>query len=278
MDRWNLIIDVGRCENCHNCVIAARDEHVGNDYPGYAAPASLASEAPIRIQRRVQGEAPMLQTTYLPVLCNHCDDAPCIKVGGDAIRKRDDGIVVIDPVRARGRKDIVRSCPYQAIVWNEEQQLPQTWIFDAHLLDAGWAGPRCAQVCPTDVFEAVKLGDGAMQERVRKESLQVLLPHLNTRPRVYYRGLERWQRCFVGGSVSASVGGVVDCVAGAEVTLLQDDKPVATAFSDAFGDFRFDGLAAKSGAYRVQVRHGLGQAQRDCEVGESVYLGEIRIA
>ena len=278
MDRWNLIIDVGRCENCHNCVIAARDEHVGNDYPGYAAPASLASEAPIRIQRRVQGEAPMLQTTYLPVLCNHCDDAPCIKVGGDAIRKRDDGIVVIDPVRAKGRKDIVRSCPYQAIVWNEEQQLPQTWIFDAHLLDAGWAGPRCAQVCPTDVFEAVKLGDGAMQERVRKESLQVLLPHLNTRPRVYYRGLERWQRCFVGGSVSASVGGVVDCVAGAEVTLLQGDKPVATAFSDAFGDFRFDGLAAKSGAYRVQVRHGLGQAQRDCEVGESVYLGEIRIA
>ncbi|HTN48040.1 MAG TPA: 4Fe-4S dicluster domain-containing protein [Burkholderiaceae bacterium] len=278
MDRWNLIIDVGRCENCHNCVIAARDEHVGNDYPGYAAPASLASEAPIRIQRRVQGEAPMLQTTYLPVLCNHCDDAPCIKVGGDAIRKRDDGIVVIDPVRAKGRKDIVRSCPYQAIVWNEEQQLPQTWIFDAHLLDAGWAGPRCAQVCPTDVFEAVKLGDGAMQERVRKESLQVLLPHLNTRPRVYYRGLERWQRCFVGGSVSASVGGVVDCVAGAEVTLLQGDKSVATAFSDAFGDFRFDGLAAKSGAYQVQVRHGLGQAQRDCEVGESVYLGEIRIA
>ena len=278
MDRWNLIIDVGRCENCHNCVIAARDEHVGNDYPGYAAPASLASDAPIRILRRVQGEAPMLQTTYLPVLCNHCDDAPCIKVGGDAIRKRDDGIVVIDPVRAKGRKDIVRSCPYQAIVWNEEQQLPQTWIFDAHLLDAGWAGPRCAQVCPTDVFEAVKLNDEAMQDKARKESLQVLLPQLNTRPRVYYRGLERWQRCFVGGSVSASVGGVVDCVAGAEVTLLQDDKPVAMVLSDAFGDFRFDGLAANSGTYRVQVRHGLGQAQRDCEVRDSVYLGEIRIA
>jgi len=278
MDKWNLIIDVGRCENCHNCVIAARDEHVGNDYPGYAAPASLASEAPMRILRRVQGEAPMLQTTYLPVLCNHCDDAPCIKVGGDAIRKRDDGIVIIDPVRAKGRKDIVRSCPYQAIVWNEEQQLPQTWIFDAHLLDAGWAGPRCAQVCPTDVFEAVKLNDEAMQDKARQESLQVLLPQLNTRPRVYYRGLERWQRCFVAGSVSASVGGVVDCVAGAEVTLLQADKPVAMVLSDAFGDFRFDGLAANSGAYRVQVRHGLGRAKRDCEVAESVYLGEIRIA
>ena len=40
MDKWNLIINVGRCENCYNCVIAEKDEHVGNDYPGYAASAS----------------------------------------------------------------------------------------------------------------------------------------------------------------------------------------------------------------------------------------------
>jgi Fe-S-cluster-containing dehydrogenase component len=277
MDKWNLIVDVGRCENCANCVVAARDEHVGNDYPGYAAPASLASDAPIQVLRRVQGEAPMVEATYLPVMCNHCDDAPCKKVGGDAIRKRDDGIVVIDPVRAKGRRDIVCSCPYHAIVWNEEQQLPQTWIFDAHLLDAGWTAPRCTQVCPTDVFEAVKLDDRAMQERARREGLRVLRPQLNTKPRVYYRGLDRWDRCFIGGSVSASVGGVVDCIVDAEVTLLQGDKPVATVLSDGFGDFRFDGLPAESGSYRVEIRHGSGRAQRDCQLGDSVYLGEIRL-
>lgn len=277
MDKWNLIIDVGRCENCHNCVIAARDEHVGNDYPGYAAPASLASEAPIRILRRVQGSAPMLQTTYLPALCNHCDDAPCLEVGGDAIRKRDDGIVIIDPVKARGRRDIVHSCPYQAIVWNEEQQLPQTWIFDAHLLDAGWAGPRCAQVCPTEVFEALKIDDAAMQDKARNEGLRVLLPRLKTRPRVYYRGLDRWDSCFIGGSVSAIVDGVVDCVVGAEVTLQQDGKPVSTVFSDAFGDFRFDGLPAGGGSYRVEIRHGSVRARREARLDESLYLGDIRL-
>lgn len=278
MSKWNLIISVGRCENCYNCVIAERDEHVGNDYPGYAASASLASEAPIRILRRVQGQAPMVQTTYLPVMCNHCDDAPCMKVGGDAISKRADGIVVIDPVKAKGRKDIVRSCPYKAIVWNEEQQVPQTWIFDAHLLDSGWKGPRCQQVCPTDVFEAVKLDDAAMQEKAGREGLSVLLPKLGARPRVYYRDLERWERCFIGGSVSASVGGVDDCVDGAEVLLRQGESLVASTRTDAFGDFRFEGLAGKSGAYRVEIRHRMGAAWRECELDESVFLGEIRIS
>lgn len=277
MAKWNLIINVGRCENCYNCVIAERDEHVGNDYPGYAAPASLASEAPIRILRRVQGAAPLVETTYLPVMCNHCDDAPCMKVGGDAIRKRADGIVIIDPVKAKGRRDIVRSCPYKAIVWNEEEQLPQTWIFDAHLLDAGWELPRCQQSCPTGVFQVVKLGDKAMREKAAKEGLRTLLPKLNAKPRVYYRDLDRWEKCFISGSVSASVSGVVDCLVGAEVSLFQGGKRIAVTHSDAFGDFRFGGLSEASGAYLIDIRHALGRATRDCVLGESLYLGEIRI-
>ena len=278
MDKWNLIISVGRCENCYNCVIANRDEHVGNDYPGYAAPGSLASEAPIRILRRVQGGAPLVETTYLPVMCNHCDDAPCMKVGGDAISKRADGIVIIDPVKAKGRQDIVRSCPYKAIVWNEEEQLPQTWIFDAHLLDTGWERPRCQQSCPTGVFQALKLDDKAMQEKACTEGLRTLLPKLNTKPRIYYRGLDRWEKCFIAGSISASVSGVVDCVAGADVSLFQGEKRIAATKSDDFGDFRFGGLNEGSGAYRVEIHHPLGLAQRDCVLDESIYLGEIRIA
>mgnify|MGYP006171339505 CR=1 FL=1 len=45
-----------------------------------------------------------------------------------------DGIVIIDPVKSKGRKDLVESCPHGQIWWNEELQLPQKWIFDAHLL------------------------------------------------------------------------------------------------------------------------------------------------
>ncbi len=275
MNKWNLIINVGLCENCNNCVLSERDEHVGNDFPGYAAPAAATGDGTIRILRRVQGGAPMVEATYLPVMCNHCDNAPCIRAGGGAIRKRKDGIVIIDPVAAHGRRDIVGSCPYKAIVWNEEQQLPQTWIFDAHLLDQGWERPRCQQACPTDVFEAVKLDDQAMAARAERDDLQVLKPTLGTRPRVWYRGLERWRTCFIGGSVSARVDGLMTCVVDAEVSLTQDGQLLATTRSDDFGDFRFDQLPKNSGVYRVDVRHVHGGAWRECALGESVYLGEL---
>ena len=277
MNKWNLIINVGRCMNCYNCVIAERDEHAGNDFPGYSAPAAAEGDSTIRIRRRVQGAAPMVETVYLPVMCNHCDNPPCQKIGGDAVRKREDGIVIIDPVKARGRKDIVKSCPYGAIVWNEEQQAPQTWIFDAHLLDAGWKEPRCQQACPTDVFEVVKLDDAAMKARAQKENLRRLREKIGAEPRVWYRDLDRWETCFIGGSVSAIMDGLVECVAGAKVFLYRADSLLAETATDAFGDFRFDRLPKDSGAYRVEIRHARGVAKRPCELGESSYLGEIRL-
>ena len=119
MRKWNLIINVGRCENCYNCVIADRDEHVGNDYPGYAASASAASEAPIRILRRVQGQAPMVETTYLPVMCNHCDNAPCVKACPvQATWNEPDGIVVVDYNWCIGCRYCEAACPYHARRFN----------------------------------------------------------------------------------------------------------------------------------------------------------------
>lgn len=278
MSKWNLIVDVSLCENCHNCVIAERDEHTGNDFPGYAAPAATVGDATIRIERRVQGAAPMVDTAYLPVMCMHCDDAPCQRAAPDAIRKREDGIVLIDPAKAKGRREIVETCPYGAIVWNEEAEVPQTWIFDAHLIDQGWKEPRCVTVCPTAALAAVKLDDAAMADKARAEGLAVLKPELSTRPRVWYRGLGRWQTCFIGGSVSADVCGPIDCVPGAEVTLLREGAVLAITTTDAFGDFRFPGLAPDSGGYRVEVTHSLGTANADCRLGESVYLGELRLS
>lgn len=277
MKKRNLIVHVGRCLDCRNCVIADLDERIGNDFPGYAAPAAPSSESTIRILRRDRGSAPLVDTTYLPVMCNHCDDAPCRRVGGEAVRKRDDGIVVIDPVAARGRRDIAEACPYGAIVWNEELGLPQTWIFDAHLLDQGWTAPRCVQACPTDVFETVTLDDAAMAARARRDGLRVLRPELGTRPRVWYRGLDRWEADFVGGSVSVETAAGIDCVADARVTLRTADREIAELRTDVFGDFRFDGLRLGGDEIEISVDHALGTALLGLRPTESVNLGEIRL-
>jgi Fe-S-cluster-containing dehydrogenase component len=280
MDKWNLIIDVEKCENCNNCAIATKDEHIGNDFPGYAAPMPLHGHDWIKIGRRVRGVTPMVDVAYLPVTCNHCDKAPCIDAAGDgSVSKRSDGIVVIDPVKAKGRRDIVDACPYQAIAWNEELQLPQKWIFDAHLLDKGWKEPRCTQACSTGAMRALKVDDAQMRSIVERDRLEVLKPGLGTRPRVYYKNLHRWSKCFVGGSVTTQIKGVVECVADAKVELLKNGKPVGEAKTDLFGDFKIDRLDPKSGAYTVKVTHPQhGSASMQATVEESVYLDSIRLA
>jgi Fe-S-cluster-containing dehydrogenase component len=278
MNKWNLIVDVPLCENCNNCVMAAKDELVGNAFPGYTAPHAAQGPGVIKIRRSVRGSMPMVDTAYLPVMCNHCDDAPCMK--GDstgAISKRDDGIVLIDPVLAKGRRDLVAAYPYGAIEWNEVEQLPQTWFFDAHLLDSGWSAPRCESVCPTRVFEATKISDVAMAERAAKENLRTRNPEWGTKPRVYYRGMDRFDHCFIGGSVTAMIGGIDECIEGATAELRHDEITIARATTDAFGDFKFDGLKGDSGSYEIIVHHvAHGSARRRVTIaGASIYLGLV---
>ena len=106
----------------------------------------------MNIKRKERGQYPIVQTAYLPTPCMHCDEAPCLTADG-AVYKRADGLVIIDPVKAKGRKEIASSCPYSVIYWNEEKQLAQKCTGCAHLLDDGWTETRCSQVCPTDAIK-----------------------------------------------------------------------------------------------------------------------------
>jgi hypothetical protein len=157
--------------------------------------------------------------------------------------------------------------------------LPQNWFFDAHLLDSGWPEPRIAGVCPTRAIEAVKVSDEDMAERVARDGLRTLNPEWNTQPRVHYRHLERFDRCFIGGSASAVIDGKIECISGARAELRSTDGSAISVVSDAFGDFRFDGLAPDSGAYELVVLHELhGRAGRTVSLAaESIYLGELRL-
>ena len=127
MKKWNLIVDVENCTNCNVCTLAVQDEHVGNSFPGYAEEMPKHGHRWIEIMRKERGAGSATDVAYLPTMCQHCDDAPCMKAAPDAVSKRPDGIVIIDPVKAKGRKDLVGSCPYGAIWWNEEKQVhPKT--------------------------------------------------------------------------------------------------------------------------------------------------------
>ena len=196
-----------------------------------------------------------------------------------AVTKREDGIVLIDPVKSKGQKQIVDACPYGAIFWNDEKQIPQHWTFDAHLLDGGWKEPRAAQSCPTGAIKAVQTDDTAMAAKAYGEGLEHLAPEHGTKPRVWYKNLYRFAACFVGGSLAADHNGVTDCVAGATVTLRQNDKVLGEALSDGFGDFKIDRIAPLSGACTLTIAApGRSVKTVECEVkNESVYLGTIMV-
>lgn len=279
MSKWNMIIDVAKCENCHNCFLAVKDEHIGNEFPGYAAPQPLHGHAWIDLVRVERGRAPMVSAHSMPVMCNHCDHAPCVAAAkGGAMYKRDDGIVMIDPAKAKGQKQLARACPYGAIWWNEELELPQKWCFDAHLIDAGWTRTRAEQVCATGAMRSLKVEDHEMARIASEERLEVLLPNARTRPRVYYRNLHLVKKAFVGASIVTRRSGVEECLAGATAELARGGAVVGSAVSDAFGEFRIDGIDPGSGDYVLTVSDGNGAVEmRGVCLGESQYLGVIEL-
>lgn len=281
MKKWNLVIDVAKCFNCNCCTLACHDEYFDNDFPGYAAGMAKHGQRWIDLLQRETGSAPMVEMTFLPVTCNHCDAPPCLAAARDgAVVKREDGIVIIHPEKARGQKQIVAACPYGAVFWNEERQLPQAWPFDAHLLDQGWKKTRGSQACPTKAMVTLHVEDEEMQKIVAAEGLEVLHPEFGTRPRIYYKNLHRFTSVFIGGAVSGEIAGVIECIADAQVSLKQNDKTLLETRTETFGEFKFEGIKPASGSYIVNISTaGFDPLSITVEVGQqSTFLGSIQLA
>ena len=163
MKKWNLVIDCARCHDCNDCFLADKDEFVGNDFLPYSVAQPWSGHRWRNIHRRERGQHPIVQVCYLPKPCMHCDEPPCMKQAPEgAIYKREDGLVIIDPVKAKGHRELVNTCPYGAIWWNEEAQVAQKCTGCAHLIDAGWTETRCSQVCPTDAIKFYLANDEEM--------------------------------------------------------------------------------------------------------------------
>ena len=157
MARYSIVIDAGRCTACNNCVTACKDEHCGIETK-VSAPQPHTGQNWIRIDSVERGNDPRrVKTSNVPTPCIHCQGAPCQESGNDgAVYTRPDGIVIIDPEKAKGQRQLVDACPINAIFWNEELDLPQKCTMCAHLLDEGHSMPRCVEACPN---EALIFGD-----------------------------------------------------------------------------------------------------------------------
>lgn len=261
-----FVIDAAKCTGCYNCQLACKDEHAGNDWLPYAKAQPDVGQFWIKVDEQVEGTIPKVRIHYLPRLCNHCREAACIDIClADAITRREDGLVLIDPKKCVGCGACQKACPYGVIYMNKELKLAQKCTGCAHLLDHGAKLPRCVEACPT---EAISFGEEAdLADEI--EGAAVLQPETGLQPRVYYRNLPGK---FIAGTVYDPVAKEV--VSGARCLLSSGGKNWE-AVSDGYGDFWFRDLPV--GLFDLVIQaEGFAYKRFDrLRTRESVNLGDI---
>jgi Fe-S-cluster-containing dehydrogenase component len=277
MEKLRMIVDLAKCVGCFNCLMACKDEHVGNAWPPYTDSQQRHAQKWIEPTRRERGKAPYTEVCYVTRLCRHCDDAPCEKAFPRAVRKRNDGIVLLDAEEAKGNEALVAACPYGMISWNEELGAAQKCTLCAHLLDAGWKEPRCVQACPLRALSVVKCEDADFAEIAKNQGLQPLSEGPG-KPRVLYKNLHKYTSNFIVGALTFQDGDIERAAAGAKVRLSLGGVPLAETETDFFGEFKFDGIPNDTGLFQIDCAlYGFKDAQIEATVGkESVCLEPLR--
>lgn len=275
MTRWGFVIDVSRCVGCYSCFIACKDEYWDNDYPPFTAAQPKHGQFWMNIIKNERGNYPCVKVAYMPVPCMQCEDAPCIEAARDgAVYRRPDGIVIIDPQKAVGQKQLLapEACPYGVIFWNNEKNLPQKCSFCVHRLETGGL-PRCVLACPSECLKFGDLDDPGSEVAGLLESsgARVYHPEWQLKTGVYYIDLYKMTKVFIAGTVVC--GDTDECAHGITVTLISGSNSIET-ITNTYGDFEFDGLEA--GNYSVKVESsGYSSRTIDVDLGTNVYLGEV---
>jgi dimethyl sulfoxide reductase iron-sulfur subunit len=230
---WAMVIDQERCIGCWTCAVGCKE--INNEPLGFwwnriltAAPGELSGRVDALTNPASDnidvpaGTFPQVEMAYLPVACQHCDDAPCVKVCPvDATYQRDDGTILIDYERCIGCRYCVAACPYGVRVfnWGDAKRNPDFTVgygrdyrSDGRLvftperptgvvekctmcverIDVG-EQPFCVDICPTGarVFGDLNDRTSEVSHLVREGGATQLLGDLGTDPHVFYLPVER---------------------------------------------------------------------------------------
>lgn len=200
MPRWGMVIDLARCVGCYACTMACKVEN-GTPPGVWYAP----------VYEKEMGTYPAVKRMFLPTLCNHCNDPPCMKAcPTGAIQKREDGIVLVDQGKCCGSRACVSACPYGALSFVEEvkgefgEELTpfeqalykqnhvagtvQKCTFCAHRIDQRVYEPACVQTCPTNcrIFGDLDDPHSEVSKLIRERNGSQPRPEAGTEPSVYY--------------------------------------------------------------------------------------------
>jgi Fe-S-cluster-containing dehydrogenase component len=190
-----MVIDKRRCIGCQSCTVACR---TWNNLPMDIIYNPVVSEG-------VQGKWPNVHQTFTPLLCNHCQNPPCvICCPCKATFQDDDGIVWVDPNKCMGCKFCVQNCPYGArdVSAAPEEGFARKCTFCKDRVRTaelppdqrpeGWkpedALPYCVNTChqKARIFGDLDDPDSEVSKLVNGNTTTRLFTELGTDPQVYY--------------------------------------------------------------------------------------------
>ena len=129
--RLAMVIDLQRCTGCGGCCISCKSENNvqrGNAWAG----------------RKIKtvGKFPNVRFEFIPTLCNHCENAPCVKgCPTGAMHKGYGDITMHTPEKCIGCRTCMAMCTYDVISRHYENPHPQ-WRSDETLIKGCTSSPR----------------------------------------------------------------------------------------------------------------------------------------
>jgi molybdopterin-containing oxidoreductase family iron-sulfur binding subunit len=200
---WGMAVDEERCVGCWSCAVICKSE---NDLPlgmwwNRILTDGAAVDTPV-----VDHGAPRM--SWVPLACQHCENAPCVKVCPvGATYRRDDGVVMMDNDRCIGCRYCMISCPYgvRAFNWGraERPNAVETGMVAARPVGtmekcslcvqriADAQVPSCVWSCPAQARIFGDLNDPESRAARLARDGRVLLEEAGTRPSVIYLGPRR---------------------------------------------------------------------------------------
>jgi molybdopterin-containing oxidoreductase family iron-sulfur binding subunit len=220
--RWGMVIDLDRCTGCEACVVACHAEN-NIRISGQDEAAQGRAINWIRIERYWEGEYPNVSAKFMPVLCQHCGNAPCEPVCPVyASYHTPDGLNAQVYNRCIGVRYCGNNCPYIARQFNwfdphwdpplQEQLNPDVTVRQNGIMEKctfcvqrirkakelaesegrrvrdGDVVPACVQSCPTSalVFGDRNDPDSHVSVMARSDRGVRLLESLGTDPAITY--------------------------------------------------------------------------------------------
>lgn len=198
MARYAMVIDLNACIGCNACMAACA---IDNQTPFWSGKWRTTVED---ISRGNSPDSAMRQ--FFPRLCNHCDNPPCVTVcPTGATYKTAEGIVVVKDEVCMGCQACTLACPYDArYAVNYKDNTQKKTVFGEETLkktrpsvdkcdfcrDRVLEGrlPACVETCVGNsrMFGDLENPNDEISKIVASGLAQPLLPHLGTRPNVFY--------------------------------------------------------------------------------------------